>query len=69
MYIDLAATVPLMTKVTSPHLSSHGGLLWNECQIPVKEVIKAIGHNPLYGNRSGKQQKTHWMAFIKEVQE
>ena len=33
--------------------------------IPVKDVIAAIGARPLYGNRSGKQGKTHWMAFIK----
>lgn len=48
-------------------LKPYGTLIfkWNECQIPVKEVIKAIGHEPLYGNRSGKQQKTHWMAFVK----
>lgn len=51
-------------------LKPYGTLIfkWNETQIPVKEVIKAIGHEPLYGNRSGKQCKTHWMAFIKNVQ-
>lgn len=49
-------------------LKPHGTLIfkWNETQIPVKEVISAIGYKPLYGNRSGKQSKTHWMAFIKE---
>lgn len=49
-------------------LKTHGTLIfkWNECQIPTKEVIKAIGKEPLYGNKSGKQGKTHWMAFIKE---
>lgn len=49
-------------------LKPHGTLIfkWNEIQIPTKEVIKAIGVDPLYGNRSGKQGKTHWMAFIKE---
>lgn len=40
---------------------------WNEYDIPVKDVIDAIGHKPLYGNRSGKLGKTHWMVFIKEV--
>lgn len=39
---------------------------WNEYQIPVREVLKAIGnYKPLYGHKSGKQQKTHWIAFIK----
>ena len=51
-------------------LKPHGTLIfkWNECQIPTKEVINAIGVEPLYGNRSGKQMKTHWMAFIKETE-
>lgn len=38
---------------------------WNECQIPTRKVIKAIGSEPLYGNRSGKQGKTQWMVFMK----
>lgn len=48
-------------------LKPYGTLIfkWNETQIPVKDVIAAVGHKPLYGNRSGKQGKTHWMAFIK----
>ena len=39
---------------------------WNETRIPVSEVITAIGRKPLYGNRCGRQNKTHWMAFFKE---
>ena len=48
-------------------LKPNGTLIfkWNETQIPTKDVIDAIGREPLYGCRSGKQQKTHWMAFIK----
>lgn len=48
-------------------LKPYGTLIfkWNETQIPVKDVIAAIRHKPLYGNRSGKQGKTHWMAFVK----
>ena len=42
---------------------------WNEYDIPVSEVVAAIGYKPLYGNRSGKQAKTHWMVFIKEALE
>ena len=51
-------------------LKPYGTLIfkWNETQIPVREVIEAIGQEPLYGNRSGKQGKTHWMAFIKIVE-
>ena len=52
-------------------LKPYGTLIfkWNETQIPVKEVIAAIGTEPLYGNRSGKQGTTHWMAFVKEVEQ
>lgn len=49
-------------------LKIHGTLVfkWNETQIPVSEVIDAIGHKPLYGNRCGKQNNTHWMVYFKE---
>ena len=49
-------------------LKPNGTLIfkWNEYQIPVRDVIKAIAKEPLYGHKSGKQQKTHWMAFIKD---
>lgn len=48
-------------------LKPYGTLIfkWNETQIPVRDIIAAIGMEPLYGNRSGKKGKTHWMAFIK----
>lgn len=39
---------------------------WNETDITVKEIIAAIGKEPLFGHRSGKQSKTHWMCFMKE---
>ena len=38
---------------------------WNETDIPVSQIINVIGKIPLYGHKSGKLQKTHWMAFIK----
>lgn len=38
---------------------------WNENQIKVSEILKAIGREPLFGHKSGKQQNTHWMAFMK----
>lgn len=38
---------------------------WNEDQVPLPEVLKAINHKPLFGNR---RSKTHWMVFFK-VQE
>ncbi len=49
-------------------LKPNGTLIfkWSEYQIPVREVLKAIGdYKPLYGHKSGKRQQTHWIAFIK----
>lgn len=48
-------------------LKMNGTLIfkWNEFDIPVREIINAIGVEPLFGNRCGKQQKTHWMCFMK----
>lgn len=48
-------------------LKPNGTLIfkWNETQIPVREIIDCIGVKPLYGHRSGRASKTHWMAFVK----
>lgn len=52
-------------------LKTNGTLIfkWNETQIPVKDVIKCIGVQPLYGHKSGRASKTHWMAFVKIIEE
>ena len=39
---------------------------WNEDQIPVSQILALTPRAPLYGHRSGKASKTHWIAFIKE---
>lgn len=39
---------------------------WSEIQIPVKDILKLTPERPLFGHKSGKQSKTHWMAFIKD---
>lgn len=44
-----------------------GGVLifkWNETDIPVKEILKLTPVKPLFGNRSGKSSKTHWICFM-----
>lgn len=48
-------------------LRSGGTLIfkWNEVQIPVNQIIKLSGRKPLFGNRTGKQSKTHWIVFNK----
>ena len=38
---------------------------WNECNIPVKEILKLTEYKPLFGHRSGKANKTHWICFMK----
>lgn len=48
-------------------LKSNGTLVfkWSETDISVKEILNIIGHSPLFGHKSGKQAKTHWMCFMK----
>lgn len=46
-----------------------GGVLifkWNETDIPVKEILKLTPVKPLFGNRSGKASKTHWICFMND---
>jgi ubiquinone/menaquinone biosynthesis C-methylase UbiE len=38
---------------------------WCDVEIPVSKILSLTEHRPLFGHRSGKQNKTHWMAFIK----
>lgn len=38
---------------------------WNEDQITVGTILKIFGYDPLFGHKSGKQAKTHWIAFMK----
>jgi len=38
---------------------------WNECDIPLKEILKLTEYKPLFGHPSGKAQKTHWVCFMK----
>jgi len=52
-------------------LDDYGTLIfkWSEIQIPLKDVLKAIGHEPIFGNRSGKHNNTHWLCFMKLTEE
>ena len=46
----------------------HDGVLifkWSDIQISTREVITAIGQEPLFGHRSGKKMNTHWMCYMK----
>lgn len=38
---------------------------WNETRIPVRRILEIINERPLFGHKSGKASKTHWMCFMK----
>lgn len=48
-------------------LENNGVLVfkWNETQIKVSEILSLTDKKPLFGHRSGKASKTHWILFIK----
>lgn len=52
-------------------LEDYGVLIfkWSEIQIPLKEILALCPVNPLFGNRSGRNNKTHWLCFMKMPQE
>lgn len=39
---------------------------WNETDISVNQIIDVIGQQPLFGHKSGKLNKTHWLCFMKD---
>ncbi len=49
-------------------LKPNGTLIfkWAEVDITLGEILKVIPYKPMYGNRSGKHMKTHWIAFMKD---
>jgi 23S rRNA G2069 N7-methylase RlmK/C1962 C5-methylase RlmI len=45
-----------------------GGTLifkWNEINVPLRKILELTPETPLYGHKSGKLSKTHWVAFLK----
>lgn len=41
---------------------------WNETDVAVSEIIKLSPYAPLFGNKSGKLNKTHWIVFMKNTE-
>ena len=39
---------------------------WNEMEIPLKEILKLTDEKPLFGHRTTRNLKTHWVCFIKD---
>jgi len=60
---DLAAGFRECFRVLAPY----GVLIfkWAEVRIPVSEVLALTPERPLIGHKSGRQAKTHWIAFMK----
>lgn len=48
-------------------LKPHGTLVfkWNECHIPLKDILPLAPAQPLFGQRGGRTYKTHFLVFIK----
>lgn len=38
---------------------------WNEHEISVSKILSLTPAAPLFGNRVGRTQKTHWIVFMK----
>lgn len=50
-------------------LASDGVLVfkWNETQVKLREVLALTPHQPLFGQVSGRSGMTHWLVFMKPV--
>lgn len=48
-------------------LDQHGTLIfkWNEMRVSVTEILEVFQQEPLFGHKSGKASKTHWLCFMK----
>ena len=60
---DIKAGINECMRVLKPH----GTFVfkWNEDQIKVSEILGLIDYKPLYGHKSGRHSKTHWLVFMK----
>lgn len=38
---------------------------WNSYDIPLEKVLALSRVQPLFGHKTGRQSKTHWVAFLK----
>lgn len=38
---------------------------WNETQVLTRDVLACTDAKPLFGHKSGRPNKTHWMTFMK----
>lgn len=49
-------------------LATDGVLIfkWAETQVLVSELLALTDQKPLFGHKSGKREKTHWITFMKQ---
>ncbi|NWC74258.1 class I SAM-dependent methyltransferase [Pseudomonas sp. P7759] len=40
---------------------------WNETQVRVSQILALTNEIPLFGHKTGKREKTHWIMFMKRV--
>lgn len=38
---------------------------WNETQVKVSQILALTDEQPLFGHKSGKSARTHWLTFMK----
>lgn len=38
---------------------------WNETQVPLRDVLALTPEKPLFGQKTGRSQRTHWLVFLK----
>lgn len=38
---------------------------WSEHDHPLKEILALTQEKPLFGHKTGKQARTHWITFLK----
>ena len=38
---------------------------WSEYDIPLSKILKLTDYKPLFGHKSGRLNKTHWLCFMK----
>lgn len=38
---------------------------WNETQVPLRDVLALTPEKPLFGQKTGRGQRTHWLVFLK----
>lgn len=64
---DWESTISAGFKECMRVLDTHGVLIfkWCEEQIPVSKILQVIETTPLFGHKSGRHGKTHWLCFMK----